>query len=376
MTYQTALAPETKKLSTLNRPTLQRRCACGKPTTTNGECAECNKKKRRLQRKATNQQTPETVPPIVHEVLGEPGRPLDSATRTFMEARFGHDFSHVRIHANSKAVESAQAVHAHAFTVGNNIVFGEGNYTPNSTSGRQLLAHELTHTLQQKNNSPLAKHTLAANQTNDVHEQEAERMANQISQDKCVSPRLQTAPLSIQRAMICSRPLELPGNNFIFHGYIDDTGRNDCKGAGEQRNYGLFPTDGSFISGCAHKTDSSADPRGKSPKMKPCEPKDGVSDVSQCLRATFNSYAEPSSYSNEAVVEGAAIGGIAGGLLGGLVGLAEGSAIGGAIGGHLNGPNSNTFAATLARACCANASDSGLGWVPGWDHEPATTCSS
>jgi len=66
-----------------------------------------------------------------------------------MEARIGHDFSRVRVHKDTKAVASAAAVDAQAYTVGQNIVFGSGAYTPSTVSGQELLAHELVHTVQQ-----------------------------------------------------------------------------------------------------------------------------------------------------------------------------------------------------------------------------------
>src|SRR5436309_8418464 len=85
---------------------LQRKCACGGTPGPSGECEEC--KKKRLQRKASQPSTlnsqPAEVPPIVHEVLRSPGQPLDLATRAFMEPRFGHDFSQVRVHTDMKAV--------------------------------------------------------------------------------------------------------------------------------------------------------------------------------------------------------------------------------------------------------------------------------
>jgi hypothetical protein len=83
------------------------------------------------------------------DVLHRPGQPLDAATRAFMEFRFGHDFSHVRIHADNEAERSAAALQARAYTVGNRIVFGTGQYAPATASGRRLIAHELTHVLQQ-----------------------------------------------------------------------------------------------------------------------------------------------------------------------------------------------------------------------------------
>ena len=88
------------------------------------------------------------APSIVHDVIGSPGQPLDPATRSFFEPRFGRDFSHVRMHSDARAGASAQAVRALAYTVSNHIVVADGHAT-GSESGRRLLAHELTHTLQQ-----------------------------------------------------------------------------------------------------------------------------------------------------------------------------------------------------------------------------------
>jgi outer membrane protein OmpA-like peptidoglycan-associated protein len=91
------------------------------------------------------------VPPIVQEVLNSPGQPLDPDTRIFMESRFGHNFSQVRVHTSAKAAESAQSVNASAYTVKRDIVFGAEQYAPEKTEGRKLLAHELTHFVQQRN---------------------------------------------------------------------------------------------------------------------------------------------------------------------------------------------------------------------------------
>jgi len=128
---------------------LQRKCACGGPGGAEGECEEC-KKKEMLQRRAAGSGAPSIVPPVVHEVLHSPGRPIDASTRGFMEARFGHDFTQVRIHADARAAESAAAVSAAAYTVGRTIVFGAQRYQPSSLEGRRLIAHELTHVLQQR----------------------------------------------------------------------------------------------------------------------------------------------------------------------------------------------------------------------------------
>jgi hypothetical protein len=87
--------------------------------------------------------------PIVAGVLAAPGQPLDAATRVFFSTRFGHDFANVRVHADAEAAESARSVNALAFTVGRDVVFGAGQYAPGTRAGRELLAHELTHVVQQ-----------------------------------------------------------------------------------------------------------------------------------------------------------------------------------------------------------------------------------
>jgi hypothetical protein len=154
---------------------LQRKCACGGSGGSGGTCEEC-KKKRTLQRRAVGDAQAGSVPPIVHEVLRSPGQPLDAATRGFMEPRFGHDFSRVRLHTDSKAARSADAVQAHAYTVGRNVVFGAGRYEPATRAGRELLAHELTHVVQQKGTSGSAN--LRVGSVDDPGEREADAMAS------------------------------------------------------------------------------------------------------------------------------------------------------------------------------------------------------
>jgi hypothetical protein len=89
----------------------------------------------------------------VNGVLNSGGRPLDDATRRFFEPRLGYDLSGVRVHTDAAAIGSAKAVDARAYTLGNNIVFGSGEYDPDSESGRHLLAHELAHVAQQSENA-------------------------------------------------------------------------------------------------------------------------------------------------------------------------------------------------------------------------------
>ena len=184
---------------------LQRKCACGGTPGPTGECEACRQKK--LQRAANHPASlsphPSEIPPIVHEVLRSSGQPLDTGTRAFMEPRFGHDFSKVRIsstpypapnavtinppgdpfeqeadriaarvmqspasepsashksydfsrvrvHTDAQAADSARSVNALAYTVGRDIIFDSGQYAPQTSVGQQLIAHELVHVVQQE----------------------------------------------------------------------------------------------------------------------------------------------------------------------------------------------------------------------------------
>jgi hypothetical protein len=116
------------------------------------KCAACEEEdKKKVQMKPAELEGPAAneAPPIVHEVLRSPGQPLDAATRAYFEPRFGHDFSKVRVHTDANAAESTTTVNARAYTVGNNLVFGAGEYAPETDAGRRLLSHELTHVVQQ-----------------------------------------------------------------------------------------------------------------------------------------------------------------------------------------------------------------------------------
>lgn len=98
----------------------------------------------------TTQQMTGEVSSTVRDTLTSSGQPLDTSTRAFMEPRFGHDFSRVRIHTDEWAATSAHVVSALAYTVGNDVVFAQGQYNPGTLAGKRLLAHELTHVVQQK----------------------------------------------------------------------------------------------------------------------------------------------------------------------------------------------------------------------------------
>jgi outer membrane protein OmpA-like peptidoglycan-associated protein len=156
---------------------LQSPCACG------GGCSKCQThahlhKQQHLQAKqvASSAAGQTVAPPSVHEVLASPGHPLEESTRAFFEPRFGQDLSHVRIHTGKQATESALAVGAMAYTVGNGIVFEGERYSPHTRAGQQLLAHELVHTLQQAKGS--ATGTEVSNSRDP--EQEADRASRAV----------------------------------------------------------------------------------------------------------------------------------------------------------------------------------------------------
>jgi hypothetical protein len=124
---------------------LQRKCASDGAAGSRSECAR---------KRDSNTDYSSEIPPIVNEVLNSPGQPLDPATRAFMEPRFGHDFGNVRVHIDEKAADSARFVHAHAYTAGRDVVFGADEFAPATQQGRELIAHELAHTVQQDRSDP------------------------------------------------------------------------------------------------------------------------------------------------------------------------------------------------------------------------------
>ena len=141
-------------------PTVQRACA---PCAAGGTpCPKCAAEKqeplpldgggrvgvKRMQRQSESATTNRSAPGNFLGGLGA-GRPLDSATRAFFEPRFRTDFSHVRVHTDDRAADSARSVNALAFTVGRDVVFGAGQYMPGTSAGKRLMAHELTHVVQQ-----------------------------------------------------------------------------------------------------------------------------------------------------------------------------------------------------------------------------------
>ena len=161
------------------------------------------------------------APPIVQEVLRLPGQPLDPEVRAFFEPRFGHDFSHVRVHTDAKAAESTRAVNALAYTVGRDVVFGAGHYEPLACAGRKLLAHELTHVVQQ---SAAGTSDISILRVEPDHESEAEAekatrhafLGEEVSIE--LGQQATTVLARQQRQAAPDEPIERSQELHLFHG--------------------------------------------------------------------------------------------------------------------------------------------------------------
>jgi hypothetical protein len=142
--------------------------AAAAPPQVSRKCAECEEEKLTKKSAGLAEASSGEAPASVHEVLRSPGQPLDDATRGFFEARFGYDFSGVRVHTDARAAESARAVDALAYTVGRNVVFAEGNYASHLRKGSNLLAHELVHVVQQTADRPVLRRYASCRQLLDA----------------------------------------------------------------------------------------------------------------------------------------------------------------------------------------------------------------
>lgn len=173
---------------------IQRECSCG------GTCAACQGKSVEEEETATLQREPAGTSfsggmVDAGVIPGDsPGQPLDPGTRAFMEPRLGSDFSAVRVHTDAAAAQSADALSADAYTTGRDIYFAAGKYAPSSHDGQHLLAHELTHTVQQQNAGAINEVSkrpskLAVSKPGDPLEHEAERAAT-----KAVGSREKRSP--------------------------------------------------------------------------------------------------------------------------------------------------------------------------------------
>ena len=138
---------------------------------------ECEHEENELHRHASGP-APQVVPGIVHDVLGSAGTALPEDVRHDMQRRLGHDFAAVRIHTDERAAQAAGAVRANAFTVGQRVAFGRGQFDPLSSTGREVLAHELVHTIQQRHQPrPASGSSLEVSDPFSAAEREAESVA-------------------------------------------------------------------------------------------------------------------------------------------------------------------------------------------------------
>ena len=159
---------------------IQRKCKCGNKAS-ECNCTNCQKKTALINRKSLVRKAHNSLRPsldLVERVIASPGRPLETSSRQFFESRFDKDFSQVRVHTGPDAAESASSIDAHAYTVGDHIVFGHSAFQPESVSGKKLLAHELTHVVQQGNSE-----TTRGNLVLDSTRSSAEKEAAQIESD-------------------------------------------------------------------------------------------------------------------------------------------------------------------------------------------------
>jgi hypothetical protein len=137
---------------------------------------------------------------VVREVTRTPGEPLDADVRAHFEPRFQHSFAQVRVHADARAADSAAAVGALAYTVGNHIVFGSGGYDPRGSKGRRLLAHELAHVVQQMGDRRWAAASTVPPEVE--AEQAAARSAGgtvRVAAGRLAAPHLQRQPAPAQQ---------------------------------------------------------------------------------------------------------------------------------------------------------------------------------
>jgi hypothetical protein len=148
------------------------------------------------------------APPIVREVIDDPGRHLDEATRSRMEARFEHDFSGVRVHTDPKAAASADAIRATAYAVGEHVVFADGQYAPATSRGDRTLTHELAHVAQQRDARVPTSLDIGA--PNGAREREADRAVNATTTGGRASTGAQGGPATVQRTEDTQRLPEVP----------------------------------------------------------------------------------------------------------------------------------------------------------------------
>ncbi len=174
--------------------------------TIHRKCASCKDEgEQKVQRSATAE-SPGRAPSIVNQVLSQPGRPLPKTTRSFFESSMGANFSDVRIHDDSHAAQSATAVQAKAYTVGNAITFAAGMYNPHSESGAHLLAHELTHVVQQNETTSMERNSIQLQENGGGLQRDT---------DNSISSRSNAADVPIAEGSATASPIKSPTDDAV-----------------------------------------------------------------------------------------------------------------------------------------------------------------
>ena len=182
-----------------NQGVIQRKCAGNCSRVACAKAAEEEEwRHTRVQRQAAGPVG--SVPGAIWEITQHAGQgqPLAPGVRGFMEERFGQDFSGVRVHTDGQANRLSRQLNAHAFTSGRDIYFAPGQYVPATTSGKRLLAHELTHVVQQRNAPSLQ--SMKIGEVGDAFEREADTAAETVLRNGNVRLRSQSSPPTLQRA--------------------------------------------------------------------------------------------------------------------------------------------------------------------------------
>jgi hypothetical protein len=257
---------------------------------------------------------------------GGGGAPIPESARRPFGTAFGDGvLDRVRVHTGPDASALASALGARAFTVGSDIGFGYGEFQAGTPAGRRLIAHELAHTAQPDGNEVVRRQLVTPLGPGGGFGGLMERDRQRARAAAAAPP-----PTPFQ---VCARPLQGALGALANHSYVE---------APPFRYAIISPLcpagkfDNPVTGTTAQKWDNSPDPCGNTPTCLPCHPAPGVTDVASCLRSAFSGYASLSRY-------------------------------------RALGPNSNTFAGTLARTCCAGMvpKPAAFGTVPGWDDAPA-----
>jgi hypothetical protein len=198
---------------------VQRKCAYGGEAAKDAKCATCQEKRRTVQRGATGTVSDELPPSVSEALRSGGGQPLVATTRAPMEAALGADLSAVRVHTGPNVARAARDISAEAFTHGQDIFFADGHYQPHTSKGKRLLAHELTHTLQQDRGAGIQS-TNVISQPSDPLEREAESVADRVAKGALGADGI--APTTINRKALVGANFLPASRGSIQRSWLDD----------------------------------------------------------------------------------------------------------------------------------------------------------